>query len=462
MTLSVYNTMARRKEAFETLEPGVVRMYVCGTTPYSDAHIGHGLMAITFDIIRRYLEWKGYTVYHAQNYTDIDDKIIARAAQEGVEPLDLANRLIDSFTEEIAALNVLPATYYPRATEEVQHMVEMVEGLIERNYAYPVEGGDVNYAVTHFDGYGKLSHRKIEDLLAGSRVEVDERKRHPMDFVLWKAAKPGEPAWDSPWGPGRPGWHIECSVMARRYLGNKIDIHGGGADLIFPHHENEIAQSEAFPDARPFARYWMHNALLQLGGEKMSKSIGNLVTIRELLDAGNAMAFRLYVLQTHYRHPLTYSEEGVKSAKRGLERLQSALRNRAELDGAPSASVTSDIEAAKEQFQTAMDDDFNSPVAVSVLFDLARLANQSESTDRAAAQHAMLELAGILGLQLDVVDEDGQSSEAGPFIDLLVELRTELRAGRQWELADTVRDRLTAMGVAVEDSADGSTWRWQR
>ena len=462
MTLSVYNTMTRRKEPFETLEPGVVQMYVCGVTPYADAHVGHGLSAIVFDVIRRYLEWKGYSVNHAQNFTDIDDKIIARSAQEGIEPLDLVNGLIDRFKEEIGALNNLPATYYPRATEEVAHMIEMIEGLIKRGYAYEAEGGDVNYAVTHFDEYGKLSHRKIEDLLAGSRVEVDERKNHPMDFVLWKAAKPGEPSWDSPWGPGRPGWHIECSVMARRYLGNRIDIHGGGADLIFPHHENEIAQSEAFSDARPFARYWMHNALLQLGGEKMSKSVGNLVTIRELLDAGNAMAFRLYVLQTHYRHPLTYSEEGVQSAKRGLERLQSALRNRAELSGEPSATVASAIAAAKEQFQTAMDDDFNSPVAVSVLFDLARLANQSEDTDRAAAQHAMLELAGILGLRLDVAEEDGQSGGAGPFIDLLVELRTALRAGRQWELADKVRDRLTAMGVAVEDSSDGSTWRWQR
>jgi cysteinyl-tRNA synthetase len=340
-------------------------------------------------------------------------------------------------------------------------MIEMVEGLIERDYAYPVEGGDVNYAVTHFDEYGKLSHRKIEDLLAGARVEVDERKNHPMDFALWKAAKPGEPAWDSPWGPGRPGWHIECSVMARRYLGNRIDIHGGGADLIFPHHENEIAQSEAFADSRPFARYWMHNALLQLGGEKMSKSIGNLITISELLEAGHAEAFRLYVLQTHYRHPLTYSNEGMQAAQRGLERLQSALRDRPELTGELSSAVSAAIETAREQFEAAMDDDFNTPVAVSVLFDLARLANQSDDTDRAAAQHALLELAGILGLRLEITDE-GQGSDAGPFIDLLVELRTELRSGRHWELADTVRDRLTAMGVVVEDTADGSTWRWQR
>lgn len=461
MTLSVYNTMTRRKEPFETIEPGVVRMYVCGTTPYSDAHIGHGLMAVTFDVIRRYLEWQGYTVYHAQNYTDIDDKIIARAAQEGIEPLDLANGLIESFGAEIAALNVLPATYYPRATEEVQHMIEMVEGLVERNYAYEMEG-DVNYDVTHFDEYGKLSHRKLDDMLAGARVEVDERKHHPMDFALWKAAKPGEPFWESPWGMGRPGWHIECSVMARRYLGDRIDIHGGGADLIFPHHENEIAQSEAFPESRPFARYWVHNALLQLGGEKMSKSIGNLVTIRELLDAGHAEAFRFYVLQTHYRHPLTYTEEGLESAGRGYERLKAALRNQTELDGQASEATIAALAQASEQFQAAMDDDFNTPVAVAVLFDLARLANQSEGADRAAAQHALVELGGILGLPLGRGSNERGAGDAGPFIELLLELREDLRAKREWELADSVRDRLTAMGVTVEDSASGSTWRWQR
>lgn len=461
MTLHVYNTMTRRKEPFETLEPGVVRMYVCGVTPYSDAHIGHGLSAIVFDVVRRYLEWKGYTVYHAQNFTDIDDKIIARSNAEGIDPMDLANELIDRFKEEIAALNNLPATYYPRATEEVPYMIEMIEGLIERGYAYEVEGGDVNYSVTSFEEYGKLSHRKLEDLLAGARIEVDERKEHPMDFALWKAAKPGEPSWDSPWGPGRPGWHIECSVMARRHLGNQIDIHGGGSDLIFPHHENEIAQSEAFADSRPFARYWMHNALLQLGGEKMSKSVGNLVTIREILDKGLGDAFRLYVLQTHYRHPLTYTEEGLDAARRGLERLRTALRDRPDTSEPASEEVQATIKAAWEQFEAAMDDDFNTPVAVSILFDLARAANQAENADRAALQNAMLEIAGILGLRIEPVAETGGAGDAAPFIDLLVELREELRAKREWELADKIRDRLAALGVTVEDTASGSTWRRQ-
>jgi cysteinyl-tRNA synthetase len=462
MSLHVYNTMTRRKELFETIEPGVVRMYVCGVTPYSDAHVGHGLSAIVFDVIRRYLEWKGYTVFHAQNFTDIDDKIIDRSNNENLDPMDLVNELIDRYKDEMGALNNLPATFYPRATEQVPHMIEMIQGLIERGVAYEVEGGDVNYAVTNFEEYGKLSHRKLEDLLAGARIEVDERKAHPMDFALWKAAKPGEPFWESPWGPGRPGWHIECSVMARRHLGPRIDIHGGGADLIFPHHENEIAQSEAFSDSRPFANYWMHNALLQLGGEKMSKSIGNLVNIREILDAGNGDAFRFYVLQTHYRHPLTFSQEGLESAGRGLERLQASVREVAEVSGEPSDHVAEAIERARKHFETAMDDDFNTPVAVSVLFELARLANQSEGSDRGSVQQAILGLARILGLNVLPGAGNAASENSAPFIDLLVELRQELREKREWELSDRIRDRLAGLGVVVEDSPTGSTWRQGR
>lgn len=459
MTLTVYNTMTRTKEPFETIEPNVVRMYVCGVTPYSEAHIGHGLSAITFDVIRRYLEWKGYTVYHAQNFTDIDDKIIARSTEANVDPMELVEELIANYKSEIWALNNLPATYYPRATEEVPYMIEMIKGLIERGYAYPTEEGDVNYRVTHFDEYGKLSHRKLEDLLAGARIEVDERKEHPMDFALWKAAKPGEPWWESPWGRGRPGWHIECSVMARRHLGSQIDIHGGGADLIFPHHENEIAQSEAFDDARPFARYWIHNAMLQLGGEKMSKSIGNLVTISEILERGLADAFRFYVLQTHYRHPLTYTEAGLESAARGLERLQNAMREFERNNAQASETVASQIQAAWDQFTSAMDDDFNTPIAVSVLFDLARLANQSEGDDRAAVQQAMFDIAGILGLRLIPEQADETPEDAAPYIDLLVNLRSELRIKREWALADQIRDQLAELGVLIEDTAEGPVWR---
>ncbi|MEX2315116.1 MAG: cysteine--tRNA ligase, partial [Thermomicrobiales bacterium] len=286
MSLTVYNSMTRTKEPFETYEPGVVRMYVCGVTVYSDAHIGHARAFITFDIVRRYLEWSGYTVQHAQNFTDIDDKIINRARALGVTEEELTEQLIADWAEETRALNIMPATVYPRATQEIPEIIAMIEGLILLEHAYTVEGGDVNYRVSSFPEYGKLSGRKLEDMLAGARIQVDPRKEHPMDFALWKAAKPGEIAWDSPWGPGRPGWHIECSVMAREHLGNRLDIHGGGEDLVFPHHENEIAQSEAFPENRPFARYWMHNGMLQFSGEKMSKSIGNLINIRELVANG--------------------------------------------------------------------------------------------------------------------------------------------------------------------------------
>ena len=335
-------------------------------------------------------------------------------------------------------------------------MIEMIGGLIEDGHAYVVEGGDVNYDVSSFAEYGKLSHRRLEDLLAGARIEVDPRKHHPMDFVLWKAAKPGEPAWDSPWGPGRPGWHIECSVMARRHLGDRIDIHGGGADLIFPHHENEIAQSEAFEDCRPFARYWMHNALLQFAGDKMSKSIGNLVSTREIIEAGSAGPFRLMVLQTHYRHPLTYTEESLEAASRGYERLSTALRGyTVEEAVAPVEAAT----AAIERFRAAMDDDLNTPVAVSVLFDLARLANQADGDTRRALQATLAELSGVLGLPLLDDADARQITDAAPYIDLLIDVRKGLRDKRQWELADLIRDRLAELGVTVEDAPQGATWR---
>ena len=460
MTLQIYNTMTRQKEPFETIEPGKVRMYVCGVTVYDDSHIGHALMAITFDMIRRYLEWSGYEVTHAQNFTDVDDKIINRAAQFGVDPIEFSNQYIDAWHAESDALNVLPATIYPRASEEITGMLEMIGGLIEDGHAYQSENGDVNYDVTTFAEYGKLSHRNLDDLLAGARVAVDPTKRHPMDFVLWKAAKPGEPAWDSPWGPGRPGWHIECSVMAAHHLNGQMDIHGGGADLIFPHHENEIAQSEAFEESRPFARYWVHNALLQFKGEKMSKSIGNLVSPREIIDNGDVGPFRLMVLQTHYRHPLTFTEEGLESARRGYERLVNAIRDAEEGDEAGAPGVAEALATAEERFRIAMDDDFNAPVAVSVLFDLGRLANQSEGADRAAAQAKLIELANVLGLPLEESASASRDSDAGPFIDLLLKLRQQLRDEKQYAIADDIRDELTGLGVTVEDSSEGSSWHW--
>lgn len=457
MALTIYNTMSRTKEPFETIDPGIVRMYVCGVTVYSDAHIGHAMSAITFDAIRRYLEWTGYDVRHAVNFTDVDDKIIIRANEMGITPDELTERLIDDWRSELRALNVLPATVYPRATQEIDGIIEMIQGLIDLGHAYPVEGGDVNYRVTSFDDYGKLSRRNLDDMMAGARVEVDPRKEHPMDFVLWKAAKPGEPAWDSPWGPGRPGWHIECSVMAQNHLGHQIDIHGGGTDLIFPHHENEIAQSESFPENRPFARYWMHNGLLQLGGEKMSKSIGNLVSAGELIDRGDARAFRLMVLQSLYRNPLVYTEEALEAARRGLERLDLAMRGY-DGDSPGSEPEPAEVADAEVRFRSAMDDDFNTPVAVSVLFDLSRVANRAEGAEKQAAQAKLAELGGVLGLELGA-PEQSSAGDATPFIELLVAIRDEARATKNWALSDRIRDGLMELGVIVEDSQTGTTWR---
>ncbi len=466
MALQVYNTLTRRKELFETIEPGVVKMYVCGVTPYSAAHIGHGFMVISFDIIRRYLTWLGYNVIHAQNFTDVDDKIIARAAEMGIEPNALAAGYIDEWRRDIAELGVQSPTIEPHATHEIGGMLEMIGGLIARGIAYSV-GGDVYFRVRTFEGYGKLSRRNLNDLLAGARVEVGEQKEDPLDFALWKAAKPGEISWPSPWGPGRPGWHIECSVMALAHLGSQIDIHGGGTDLIFPHHENEIAQSESYLGHEPFARYWLHNEMVQLSGYKMSKSLGNLVTIRELLDDGpdNGTIYRMMVLTGHYRTPLTWSEESFNGAGRALDRLRSGLR-----DFDPAATpVTSDhlaaaIATADASFRAAMDDDFNTAGALAALFELVRVINRARSedattTDLHPAQAKLVALAEVLGLPLTPTATDTAALAAAPFIELLLETRTELRKAKQFALSDQIRDRLKALGVEVEDGPTGSTWQ---
>ena len=325
--LRVYNTLTRKKEEFQTLEPKVVKMYVCGVTVYSDAHIGHAMSAIVFDVVRRYLEYRGYSVHYVMNFTDVDDKIINRANQKGMDPQVLAETYIQAYRKNLEDLNVLAATANPRATQEMPQIIRMIEGLIEKGFAYPAKNGDVYFRITKDPEYGKLSGRRIDDMQAGSRIEIEEEKEHPMDFAIWKAAKPGEPAWDSPWGKGRPGWHIECSAMNLSHLGEQIDIHGGGNDLIFPHHENEIAQSESYT-GKQFARYWMHNGMLQLQGEKMSKSLGNLVTIDDFLSRHEADALRMMVLNGSYRAPLSYSDEIMDAAERGLDRLRSASETR--------------------------------------------------------------------------------------------------------------------------------------
>jgi cysteinyl-tRNA synthetase len=465
MVLRIYNTLTRQKEAFETLEPGKVRMYVCGPTVYDNAHIGHAMSALVFDIIRRYLEYSGYAVRYVMNYTDVDDKIIKRANQLGSDPAELAERYIGEYRQHLDDLNVLPATVNPRATHDMPQIIGMVQELIVKESAYQA-GGDVYFHVPGDPDYGKLSGRKLDDMQAGARIEVDERKEHPMDFALWKAAKPGEPAWDSPWGPGRPGWHIECSAMNLAHLGEQIDIHGGGNDLVFPHHENEIAQTESLT-GKFFARYWVHNGMLQLSGEKMSKSLGNLVTIKDFLARHEPDALRMMVLNSSYRNPLSYNDEIVSSAERGLERLRSALRPAH--PGATSAppdvlrSLQEQVEATRAGFRQAMDDDFNSAGALGHMFDLVRAVNQARDAgaspaDLAPAQAVLSDLASVLGLRLERSETGG---EAAAFIDLLVELRSQLRAQKLWALSDLVRDRLAGLGVVTEDGKEGTTWRWK-
>ncbi len=466
MTLRIYNTLTRAKEPFEPLVPGKVTMYVCGPTVYDKAHVGHAMSVIVFDVVRRYLEQRGFEVRYVMNYTDVDDRIIERGREEKIDPKELAERYIREYESHLRSLNVLPATVYPRATQEIDYIIEMVQGLEARGYAYAVDG-DVFFRVTRKPDYGKLSGRRLEEMVAGARIEVDPRKEHPMDFVLWKAAKPGEPAWDSPWGRGRPGWHIECSAMNLHHLGEQIDIHGGGLDLIFPHHENEIAQTESLT-GKPMARFWVHNGLMQLSGEKMSKSLGNLVTIEAFLEAHDPDALRLMILNAHYRSPLTFSDEAVTQAERALERLRSALRPAYPGASGASEEVQRSLEKRVEQtirdFEQAMDDDFNTAGALGHLFELVRAINQArdagaEDNKLAAAQQTLLRLGSVLGLTLEAPSR--APAAAAPFVDLLVEVREELRKQKQWELADRIRERLAELDVVVEDAKDGSTWYWE-
>ena len=464
--LRVYNTRTRREEPFTTIEPGKVGFYVCGVTVYDSAHIGHGMSSIVFDTVRRYLMHIGYDVRYAQNFTDIDDKIINRANLEGKKPAALAQCLIEEWDREIATFNVLPATITPRATQEIPEIVRMIEGLIRSDHAYESEG-NVYFRVRSFPNYGKLSGRNVDDMRSGALSDVTESKADPLDFALWKSSKPGEPKWPSPWGEGRPGWHIECSAMCTRHLNGVVDIHGGGRDLIFPHHENEIAQSEAFSGESPFANFWLHNGMLQLNGEKMSKSIGNVVSLHSLIERERQRAFRLQVLQTHYRAPINFTEAGLEAAATGLERLKAAARP--ESDSENESQVKSGLsladlaEATNHRFHTAMNDDFDTPAAIAALFELARSINRlrpqsgGESQFR-AAQQTLIDLASVLGLELD--DAPSRSAgDAGPLIDLLIEVRSLLRESKQWDAADHVRIGLHQLGIALEDSPLGTTWK---
>ena len=465
MTLRIYNTLTHQKEAFEPLTTGQVKMYVCGPTVYSAAHVGHAMSALVFDIIRRYLEYRGYQVLHVMNYTDVDDKIIQRASEQGIPAIDLAEKYIQEFRNHLDEMNVLQATVNPRATREMDRIIQMIAGLIERGYAYEAQG-DVYFRVREDPDYGKLSGRKLDEMQAGARIDIDERKEHPMDFALWKSAKPGEPAWESPWGKGRPGWHIECSAMNLAHLGEQIDIHGGGNDLIFPHHENEIAQTESLT-GKPFAQYWVHNGMLQLSGEKMSKSLGNLVTIDEFLAEHEADVLRMMVLNSSYRSPLTFNEEVIAQAERALERLRSALRPAlANTDSAPASIVQAlrdQADSTRRGFRESMDDDFNTAGALGHLFELVRVINHSRDSGAGPAiiqeaQETLNELTSVLGLSLERTAPVG--GQADPFIDLLLEVRSELRRQKLWEMSDRIRDRLVDLGIILEDSKEGSTWHW--
>ncbi len=464
--LKVYNTLTRKTEEFAPLKPGEVSMYVCGPTVYAKAHIGHAMSALVFDIIRRYLEYSNYKVTHVMNFTDVDDKIIIKANQQGIDPFVLGEMYIHEFEEHLRDFNILPATINPRATREMDQILTMIQGLIDKGFAYPVEG-DVYFRVTKDPQYGKLSGRKLDDMQAGSRIDVDFRKEHPMDFALWKSAKPGEPSWPSPWGDGRPGWHIECSAMNLNHLGEQIDIHGGGNDLVFPHHENEIAQSECFT-GKAFATYWIHNGMLQLSGEKMSKSVGNLVTIEEFLNTHPADALRMMVLNSGYRSPLSYSEEILGQAEKAIDRLRSALKPA--IGGSAGASenllktLQTQMDATSAGYVEAMDSDFNSAGALSHLFELVRVINQTRadgasSEELAPAQALLLKLTSALGLSIE--KETVSSQAVDGFVDLLIEIRKDLRANKMWALSDKVRDQLAGLGVILEDSKDGTSWHWE-
>jgi cysteinyl-tRNA synthetase len=464
--IRLYNTLTRKKEEFQTLEPNVVKLYVCGVTVYNDAHVGHAMSALVFDVIRRYLEYRGYKFIHVMNYTDVDDKIINRAKELGEDPLKLSQRYVEDYANDLKNLNVLPATSYPQVSKTMPLIIEFIQGLIRKEAAYAAPNGDVYFSVTGDDDYGKLSGRKLDDMQAGARIEIDEAKDHPMDFTLWKAAKPGEISWDSPWGKGRPGWHIECSAMNLAELGEQIDIHGGGNDLIFPHHENEIAQTESYT-GKQFARYWVHNGMLQLGsGEKMSKSLGNFVSIKDFLSKRDADVMRMLVLTSYYRAPLIFNDETQDAAEKSIERIKSAFRpassSASGLRPESVSALASQAESTKQSFIDAMDDDFNTPLAIAALHELVKAINTARDNNATdvqlqSAQATLRELTGVLGLRLQ---EKTGSSEVEAQVNALIAERNEARKQKQWALSDQIRDKLKELGVTIEDSKEGTKWRW--
>lgn len=466
--LTIYNTLTRQKEPFTPIDPQNVRMYVCGMTVYDYCHLGHARVMVVFDMIARWLRARGYPLTYVRNITDIDDKIIARAAENGETIGALTTRFIEAMNQDAAALGVLPPDVEPKATENIAEMIDMIQKLINQNKAYAAANGDVYYAVREFPAYGQLSGKSLDDLRAGERVEIDGHKRDPLDFVLWKAAKAGEPAWDSPWGQGRPGWHIECSAMSESLFGHTFDIHGGGADLQFPHHENEIAQSVGAhgqhcghaheqKNLASHVKYWLHNGFIRVDGEKMSKSLGNFFTIRDVLAQYDPEVVRFFILRAHYRSPLNYSDAHLDDAKNALTRLYTTLKN-----VPPQAGDHTQIADYRQRFHAAMDDDFGTTEAMAVLFEIAAEANK---TQNGALSHCLQELAGILGLLQNDAQTflQGQAHASGGLtaeaIDALIVQRQQARASKNWAESDRIRDLLAAENIILEDSAQGTTWR---
>ena len=474
--MKFYNTLTRKKEEFVPLEGNTVKIYVCGPTVYDSPHIGHARTYIAFDAIRRYLKYKGYDVIYVVNITNVDDKIINRAKELGEHPLKLAERYEREFFDAMEKLNVEKADFSPRVTEHIQDIINFIQKLIEKGYAY-VSEGDVYFSVEKFKEYGKLSHQSLKEIKAGARVEISEKKRNPLDFALWKKAKEGEISWPSPWGEGRPGWHIECSTMSMKYLGETLDIHGGAQDLIFPHHENEIAQSEALT-GKTFVRYWLHTGFLLVKGEKMSKSLGNFITIDELLKTYDANSFRFLVLQTHYRSPLDFKFENLEKAKRAYKRLANALdylkQKLEEVNGEDNTKV---LEQYKEKFFEALDDDFDTPKAFAILFDFVNFVYKSRM-DRKSTEEAIkffvdvfkifgfklekkIDRAKLISLAKEFISEV-ENKEEKELIEILIEIRAEHRRKKDYKIADYIRDKLREAGVIVEDLGDKTRWRLER
>lgn len=464
MTIQVYNTLTRKKEPFIPIEEGKVKMYVCGPTVYNYIHIGNARPPIVFDVVRRYLEYRGYEVTYVSNFTDVDDKIIRAANELGEDVFAVAERFIAAYHEDTCALGVQKADLHPRVTETMDDIISFIEQLIEKGYAYEADG-DVYFRTKRFESYGKLSDQSLDDLQVGARIEVDERKEDPLDFALWKAAKPGEIEWDSPWGKGRPGWHIECSAMVKKYLGETIDIHAGGQDLTFPHHENEIAQSEALT-GKTMANYWIHNGYINIDNEKMSKSLGNFVLVHDIIQQHSPDVVRYFMLTAHYRSPINFSAELLESAKHSLERLQTTVDNlkhrlaQSADYGTNNEEWLQKMAQFKDRFIAEMDDDFNTANAIAVLFDLAREANvylRNDQTTRSVLQAflaMMTELASVIGINVEkeaeLLDED---------IDALIEKRNEARKNRDFSLADQIRDELKSKGIILEDTPQGVRWK---